>query len=129
RREEVIVDLKTWFLFRPTIEPAQVGEEIKLETRSYFHEPARGHYVLARDGNSRLAQSFDNLSYPIRMFTLKRRRDQRRRAYPFGVTGLDVWDRLLSVLFVHLNPSVSEEGSERSSLYMPRGNHIWLGFH
>src|SRR5437899_12823158 len=36
------------------------------------------------------------------MFTLKRRRDQRRRACLLGVTGLIVLDCLWSVLFVHL---------------------------
>src|SRR5439155_4654022 len=102
RRKEVIVDFKTWVFFRPTIESAQVGEEIKLEARSQFHEPARGHYLLAWDGNRRLAQRFDNFGGPIRVFTLKRRRNQRRRAYLLGVTGLIVLDCLLSVLFVHL---------------------------
>src|SRR3989442_1288417 len=101
-RKQVIVDFKTWLCFRPTIESAQVGEEIKFETRSYFHETARGHYVLAWNRYRRLAQRFDNIGGPIRVFTLKRRRDQRRRVCLLGVTGLIVLDCLLSVLFFHL---------------------------
>src|SRR5437899_9326068 len=58
--------------------------------------------MLAWNCNSRLAQRFDDIARPMRMFTLKRRRDQRRRACLLGVTGLIVLDCLWSVLFFHL---------------------------
>src|SRR5438552_14559375 len=85
--------------------------------------------MLAWNCNSRLAQRFDDIASPMRMFTLKRRRDQRRRACLLGVTGLMVLDCLLSVLFVHLTLRFPGNASERSSLLMPRSDRIRLGFH
>src|SRR5258708_3379818 len=69
-REQMIVNFKPRFLFGTAIEATQIGEKVKLKTRSGFKKRAHINDVLARDDNCCFAQRLDDFADPFGMLTL-----------------------------------------------------------
>ena len=79
RRKQVIIHFQARFLFRSTIKPAQISEKIEFVTGSSLQKLTGRHDVRARHDYCCFAERRRDFTHRIRLLTLQRRRDLRRR--------------------------------------------------